>query len=139
MKNIHPYLHFQNNCEEAFNFYKSVFGGDFVSLFRFKDTPPDNRLKESEAEKIMHVSLPVGKDTILMGSDTPDEFGKINFGNHISLSVSVESEKEADDIFNKLSKDGLVTMPIGNTFWNAYFGMLRDKFGINWMVSYDYE
>lgn len=138
MSKLNPYLHFNNNCEEAFNFYRSVFGGQFMMLSRYKDAPPELAFTEAEKEKIMHVSLPIGKDTVLMGSDTPELAGMVNGGSNFSISVSADSENEAEKIFNKLSEGGQVTMPIEKSFWNAYFGMLVDKFGVQWMVSYDY-
>jgi len=137
MVTINPYLNFSGNTEEAFNFYKSVFGGDFIMLQRFRDTPDTEKMPEEEKEKLMHVSLPVGKENILMGTDALESQGfKLSFGNNFHLSVETESKEEADRIFKDLSKDGKVTMPQDNTFWGAYFGMLRDKYGIQWMVSY---
>lgn len=140
MKIINPYLTFRDKCEEAFNFYKSVFGGEFTDVNRFKDIPSEAgpSIPENEGNKIMHISLPLGKETILMGSDSPDSMGPVNQGNNFSISVSADSEKEADELFNGLSRGGEVTMPLQKTFWNAYFGMLTDKYGVNWMVSYDY-
>lgn len=144
MKVINPYLNFSGNCEEAFNFYKSVFGGEFVMLMRFKEVPAEemdeeHQLPASEDEKIMHVSLPVGQGTILMGSDVPSAMGAINFGNSFSIAISTDSEAEADAVFNGLSAGGQVFMPLAKAFWGAYFGMLTDKFGVQWMVSYDYN
>jgi PhnB protein len=140
MKIINPYLTFSDKCEEAFNFYKSVFGGEFTDVNRFKDIPSEAGppIPENEGNKIMHISLPLGKETILMGSDSPDSMGPVTQGNNFSISVSADSEKEADKLFNGLSNGGKITMPIQKTFWNAYFGMLTDKYGVNWMVSYDY-
>ena len=140
MPSINPYLTFNGTCEEAFNFYRSVFGGDFPYLGRYKDMPPmdGKECPPGEGEKIMHVSLPIGKDSILMGSDSSDAFGKATvLGNNIAMSVNTESREEADRIFNGLSAGGKVTMPMNDTFWGAYFGMWTDKFGINWMVNYD--
>lgn len=134
---INPYLSFNGNCEEAFNFYKSIFGGEFPTLMRFKDEPSGKTKSGSEAEKIMHVSLPIGRGTVLMGSDWPKEFGKIIIGNNFSISISTESKSETDRIFNALSAGGKVTMPMNDTFWGSYFGMFADKFGIQWMVSFD--
>ena len=137
---VNPYLTFNGNCEAAFQFYKSVFGGEFPYIGRFKDMPPmeGKPIPVSEAEKIMHVSLPISKETILMGSDTSASFGQTFVpGNNFSVSINTESIKEADKIFNGLSKDGMITMPLNKTFWGAYFGMFTDKFGINWMVNHD--
>lgn len=138
---INPYLTFPGNCEEAFNFYKSVFGGNFPYLGRFKEMPPMEGhppMPESEGNKIMHVSLPIGKHSVLMGSDSSEAFGKAtNVGNNFSVSVNATSDAEADKLFHGLSEGGHITMPIGKTFWGSYFGMLTDKFGIQWMVSHE--
>ncbi|MEO6488779.1 MAG: VOC family protein [Ferruginibacter sp.] len=139
MARLNPYLNFNGNSEEAFNFYRSVFGGDFAMIMRFKDSPPEYAGAPSESDKIMHVSFPIGNANILMGSDIPDGMGKVNNGNNVSISIGTDSEDEATKLFNDLSAGGKVTMPIGKTFWGSYFGMLIDKFGINWMVSYDYN
>ncbi|HSD14438.1 MAG TPA: VOC family protein [Flavobacterium sp.] len=139
MTQVNPYITFNGTCEEAFNFYKSVFGGDFPYSGKYKDMPSEYPIAESEKEKIMHISLPIG-NTVLMGSDAAAGFGD-NFkeGNNISISINAESEAEATRIFNGLSAGGKVGMPLNKTFWGAYFGMFTDKFGINWMVNYDYE
>ena len=139
MTAVNVYLTFNGNCEEAFNFYKSVFGGEFPYIGRFKDMPPTDgkAVSEKDANKIMHVSLPISSETNLMGSDTTDEFGPVTFGNNFSISVSTDSKEKADKFFNSLSKDGTPVMPMNQTFWGSYFGMLTDKFGINWMVSYN--
>ena len=137
---VNPYLTFNGNCEEAFTFYKSVFGGEFQFMGRFKDMPPmgGKQVPEADAEKIMHVSLPVSKETILMGSDSSAEFGQATvMGNNFSISVNTGSEEEADKMFNGLSAGGNVTMPMSKTFWGSYFGMLVDRFGIQWMVSFE--
>jgi PhnB protein len=135
---INPYLNFYGNTEEAFNFYKSVFGGEFLTLVRFKDIPEGDKMSASDQEKIMHIALPVGKNTILMATDMLESMGhKLTLGNNFSLSVSPESKEEADKFFSKLSDGGKVTMPMENAFWEAYFGMLTDRFGINWMINYD--
>lgn len=136
---VNPYLTFDGNCEEAFNFYKSVFGGNFSYVGRFKEMPPSSEGKtvsESEGEKIMHISLPISKETALMGSDSSAEFGHATvFGNNFSISINAPSEKEGDRIYNELSAGGKSTMPMSKTFWGSYFGMLIDKFGIQWMIS----
>lgn len=144
MTAVNPYLNFSGSCEEAFNFYKSVFGGEFVTVMRFKDVPSEeldesHQLPESEGEKIMHVALPIGQGTILMGSDTPAAMGSVTPGTNFSISISTDSEAEADKLFSGLSASGQATMPLNKTFWGAYFGMLTDKFGVQWMVSYDYN
>ena len=135
---INPYLSFNGKTEEAFNFYKSVFGGEFLTLQRMKDTPEASKVPSHEQDRVMHVSLPIGKETILMASDIIESMGHtLSMGNNFSISVSTESEKEADKIFNGLSAGGTVTMPMEKAFWGSYFGMLTDKFGVQWMVSYD--
>ena len=140
MATVNVYLNFNGNCEEAFNFYKSVFGGEFPYIGRFKDMPPQEGmppLPKDMENKIMHVSLPVSKETMLMGSDTGGEWApSFVQGNNFSISINADNQQEADRFFNELSKGGSVTMPMGNTFWGDYFGMFADKFGINWMVSY---
>jgi len=139
MPAINPYLTFLGNCEEAFNFYKSVFGGEFTYIGRFGEMPPNEEhpVPESDKNLIMHVSLPIGNN-ILMGSDTGGEWGaKTIVGNNISVSISAGSKDEADKLYNGLADGGVAFMPMNNTFWGDYFGMLTDKFGINWMVSYN--
>ncbi len=138
MTTINPYLVFKGNCEKAFNFYKSVFGGEFASIFRFREMPPDQKFAPEEAERLMHVSLPIGQGTILMGSDTSDVNGPpMITGNNISMSINTDSKQDADRLFNGLSAGGKVFMPMNNTFWGSYFGMFTDKFDINWMVSFE--
>ena len=138
MPAINPYLTFDGNCEDAFNFYRSVFGGEFPYLGRFKDMPSEKPLPAEVGEKIMHVSLPIGNGSILMGSDSSAEFGHATvMGNNFSISINADSKEESDNLFNKLSAGGVVTMPMNQTFWGAYFGMFTDKFGIQWMVNYD--
>lgn len=140
MATISPYLTFNGNCEEAFNFYKSVFGGEFPYIGRFKDMPPmgGKEVPASEGNKIMHVSLPISKETVLMGSDSSEAFGQATvMGNNFSISINADSRDEADKLFTGLSTGGKVTMPMNKTFWGSYFGMLTDRFGIQWMVSFD--
>jgi len=137
MVKINPYLNFAGNTEEAFKFYRSVFGGEFAMLQRFKDTPEAGRVPEKEKEMIMHVSLPVGDGTTLMATDALESMGhKLTVGNNIQLSVEAGSKNEVDKLFKGLSAGGKVTMPLADTFWGAYFGMVTDKFGVQWMVSY---
>jgi PhnB protein len=139
MASINPYIHFNGNAEEAFLFYKSVFGGDFTSVVRFRDmnfegAPND----EKEAEKIMHIALPIGKHNLLMGSDTPEQLGKHSeLETRSKIMVSAGSKEEANQLFNGLSEGGQVEMPIGNSPWGSWFGMFRDKFGIEWMIDFD--
>ena len=138
MTTVNVYLTFNGNCEEAFNFYKSVFGGDFGYVGRFGEMPEDGGrpVSEEDKKKIMHISLPISKETVLMGSDTGGEWAS-NYspGNNFSVSINTDSREKADKLFNGLSAGGQVTMPMGNTFWGDYFGMFTDKYGINWMVS----
>lgn len=136
---INPYLNFSGNCEEAFNFYKAVFGGEFDDLQRFKETPSEGHVSESEGEKIMHVSLPIGRGTILMGSDRPHGMGQTVQGNNFNISIQTKSAAETSRIFNGLSAGGQVTMPLQETFWGATFGMLTDKFGVQWMVNQEHR
>lgn len=137
---VNAYLSFNGNCEEAFNFYRSVFGGKFVNFTRFKDAPPmgDKPLSAEQGNKIMHVSLPISKETILMASDTTGAMGPdVIAGTNFCMSISVGTKKNADKLFNGLSAGGKVTMPMHKTFWGAYFGMFTDKFGIPWMINFD--
>lgn len=137
MPSINPYLTFKGNCEEAFQFYKSVFGGEFRYVGRFSEILSEKPLTEGAANLIMHISLPISHETVLMGSDTAAGFGPpVIVGNNISVSITAQSKEEADHLFNGLSEGGEVTMPIDNTFWGDYFGMCTDRFGINWMVSF---
>jgi PhnB protein len=139
MKSINSYLNFPGNTEEAFNFYKSIFGGELVGLTRFKEIPEGAKLNADEKEKIMHVSLPVGNGNVIMGTDALESMGhKLTSGNNFHIAVEADSKEEADKIFVSLSGGGKVTMPLADTFWGAYFGMLNDNFGIQWMVSYTY-
>ena len=142
MATVNIYLTFNGNCEEAFNFYKSVFGGDFPYIGKFKDMPQDDPsclpMSEADGEKIMHVTLPISSETCLMGSDTGGEWAaSFKQGNNYSISINTTSKEEADRLFLGLSEGGQVTMPLNITFWGAYFGMFVDKFGINWMVNFD--
>ena len=137
MTTINPYLSFQGNAEEAFKLYKSVFGGEFSSVMRFKDTPQADKVSAAERDKIMHIALPIGKGVTLMASDTLESMGqKLSVGNNFYLSITVDSRQEADRVFNGLSKGGKIEMPMQKTFWGDYFGMFADKFGVQWMVSF---
>ena len=139
-KAVNTYLIFNGNCEEAFLFYKSVFGGEFPYLGRFKDMPQENgnKMDPSMEEKIMHVSLPISKETMLMGSDTGGEWASsFKQGNNFSISITASSKEEADQMYNGLSAGGEIEMPISDSPWGSYFGMFRDKYGIEWMVEFD--
>ncbi len=139
MTTVNIYLTFQGNCLEAFDFYKSVFGGEYRYVGRFGEMPPQegmSPISDDLKDKIMHISLPISKETILMGSDTGGEWANsITVGNNFSISVNTDQVEEAKRIFAALSEGGNITMPMEKTFWQAYFGMLTDKFGINWMVN----
>lgn len=139
MPKINPYIHFSGNAEEAFNFYKSVFGGEFAMVSRFKDMPGlEQQVSEREMNRIMHIALPIGNNNVLMGSDVPEFMGKVNEQeNRSKISISASSKEEADALFNGLSAGGTVEMPIGDSPWGSYFGMFRDKYGIEWMVDFD--
>ena len=135
---INPHINFNGNAEEAFNFYKSVFGGEFTKIIRFKDiSSPEFPIPENEADKIMHIALPIGK-TFLMANDVPASMGTVNENeNRSKIYVSAESREEADKLFNGLSAGGNVEVPISDSPWGTYFGMFRDKYGIEWIVDFD--
>ncbi|WP_057940365.1 VOC family protein [Algoriphagus resistens] len=139
MTTLNTYLTFEGNCENAFNFYRSVFGGEFAHVGRFSDMldDPNYPVADEVRNQIMHISLPISKECVLMGSDTGGHGGPLTFGNNFSISISTDSKEKADTFFEKLSADGKVTMPMDNTFWGDYFGMLTDKFGINWMIGFN--
>ncbi len=135
---INPHINFNGNAEEAFIFYKSVFGGEFAKIVRFKDmASPEFPVAEKEANKIMHIALPIGGN-ILMANDVPESMGPVNENeNRSKISISAECKEEADKIFNGLSAGGNIEMPIMDSPWGSYFGMFRDKYGIEWMVDFD--
>lgn len=138
MANINPHVNFNGNAEEAFNFYRSVFGGEFTKIIRFKDLAnAEFQVAEKEADKIMHIALPIG-NTVLMANDVPEILGRTNENeNRSKIVINAESKEEADKIFNALSAGGQVEMPISDSPWGSYFGMFRDKYGIEWMVEFD--
>jgi PhnB protein len=139
MATVHPYLNFNGNTEDAFNFYKSVFGVEFLGFQRYRDIPDNDSIPEHLLDKIMHVVLPIGEGTNLMGTDALEELGqKLTFGNNHYISLNTESKEEAEHLYFGLSQGGIVEMELSDTFWGAYFGMFEDKFGIHWMVNYDY-
>ena len=138
MATVNPYLVFNGNCEAAFLFYESVFETKIPYMGKFGEMPEsESKLTENEANLVMHVTLPIGKDTVLMGSDANAASGNVKFGDNVSVSINAESIAEADKLFYGLSESGIIKMPIQKTFWNAYFGMFTDKFGIHWMVNFD--
>lgn len=138
MASINPHINFNGNAEEAFNFYKSVFGGEFSKIMRFKDlASAEFPVAEHEANKIMHIALPIGK-SMLMANDVPEILGKTNENeNRSKIVISAESKEEANKLFNGLSVGGQIEMPIMDSPWGSYFGMFRDKYGIEWMVDFD--
>ena len=139
MRTINPWINFNGNAEEAFTFYKSVFGGEFAKIIRFKDlASAEFPVPESEAHKIMHIALPVGKHNVLIANDVPEFMGRVNENeNRSKIALGAESREEADKIFNGLSAGGDVEGPIGEGPWGTYGGMFRDKYGIEWIVEFD--
>lgn len=135
---INPHINFNGNAEEAFNFYKSVFGGAFTQIIRLKDlSSPDFPVAENDANKIMHIALPIGPN-LLMGNDVPESMGPVNENeNRSKISISAASREEADQLFSGLSAGGTIEVPIDNSPWGSYFGMFRDQFGIEWIVDFD--
>lgn len=138
MASINPHINFNGNAEEAFNFYKSVFGGEFTKIIRFNDlASTELPIAEHERNKIMHIALPIGK-SVLMANDVPEVLGRTNENeNRSKIVINAESKQEADKLFNGLSVDGQIEMPIADSPWGTYFGMFRDKYGIEWMVEFD--
>jgi PhnB protein len=139
MPKLNPYLNFAGNAEEAFNFYKSVFGGDFAGLVRFKDMPMEGvSLPKEDEDKILHIALPIGGD-MLMASDAPQSMGfQVNPGNNAYILIQPDSKEEADRLFNVLSAGGAVEMPIADQPWGDYYGSFKDRFDVQWMVNYTY-
>jgi PhnB protein len=139
MARINPHINFNGNAEEAFTFYKSVFGGDFTKIIRFKDlASAEFKVAEKEENKIMHIALTIGKTDMLMANDVPEIFGKTNENeNRSKIVITAESKEEADKLFNGLSVGGQIEGPIGDSPWGSYFGCFRDKYGIEWMVDFD--
>ena len=137
MSVVNPYLTFDGNCSEAFDFYRSVFGGEFATVMRFSEMPGGSPIAESLADRVMHIAMPIGT-SVLMGSDTMPEMGPPFVpGNNFTVAVGPESEDETRRIFDGLASGGITTMPLNSTFWGALFGMLTDKFGVQWMVNFD--
>ena len=138
MAQINPHINFNGNAEEALNFYKSVFGGEFAKIIRLKDiSSPEFPVAENDANKIMHIALPIGKNS-LMANDVPESMGQVNENeNRSKIFISAESREEADKLFSGLSAGGKVEASIGDSPWGSYFGMFRDKFGIEWIVDFD--
>lgn len=139
MPQINPHINFNGNAEEAFTFYRSVFGGEFAKIIRFKDiASAEFSVAEKDENKIMHIALPIGKMDMLMANDVPEIMGKTNENeNRSKIVITAESKEEADKLFNGLSAGGQIEMPIGDSGWGSYFGMFRDKYGIEWMVNFE--
>jgi PhnB protein len=137
MTKLNPYLFFNGNCEEAFNFYKSVFRREFKYLGRYKDVPnTDRQIFKENDEKIMHVTLPISEETTLMGSDN-SEYGELGLNNSFALYINTDSTGEAERLFNELSVGGQIKVSMTETFWGSYYGVFKDKFGINWKITFD--
>jgi PhnB protein len=140
MLTINAYFNFMGNTEEAMNFYKSVFGGEFTAFTRFKDLPGSENMPAHEREKIMHITLTTENGTNIMATDFLESMEqKFEPGNGLSLCIQAESEEEVDKLFKYLSNDGKVEMPLNKTFWGAYFGICKDKYGVNWMINFSYS
>jgi PhnB protein len=138
MTRLNPYLFFNGNCEDAFNFYKSVFRKDFIYIGRYKDAPQTAKQIFHEAdEKIMHISLPISTETILMGCDVTEVYKQPISVNNFSLYINTDSKEEADRLFEELSSRGQIKMPMNQTFWGSYYGILTDKFGIDWKITFN--
>lgn len=140
MAQINPYLNFNGNTEEAFNFYKSVFGGEFMGgqIMRYTDMPESDKMPESDRNKVMHVALEIGEGSYLMGTDTVESIGqKTTFGDNCQIIVSPDSREEADRLFAGLSEGGKVELPMQDMFWGAYYGAFADKFDVKWMIHFD--
>lgn len=135
---INIYLNFAGNTEEAFNFYKSVFGGEFTSVVRFKDMPVEGmKIPKEDENKIMHIGLPIGKDSVLMATDALESLGqKLNQGNNFYISIHPDNRQEADRLFTTLSAGGTVEMPMADQVWGDYYGSFKDKFGVQWMINH---
>ena len=138
MTTINPWINFNGNAEEAFTFYKSVFGGEFTKIVRFKDLEsPEFPVAEKDKNKIMLITLPIGKSNVLMANDVPEVMGQVNENeNRSKISVSTESKEEADKLFNGLSAGGKVEVPMDDSPWGSYFGMFRDTYGIEWIIEF---
>lgn len=135
---INTYLNFNGTTEEAFTFYKSAFGGEFAVVMRFGDTPGCEEMPETEKNKIMHIALPIGGN-MLMGTDVPKTMEQVKNGTSMSISINTDSEQQTRDLYAKLTEGGKIQMPLDDMFWGALYGMFTDKFGIQWMINYEYE
>lgn len=140
MATLNAHVAYNGNCEEAFKFYSKVFGREIDMVMRNKDVPAEvpSPAGDAESEKILHISLPIGNGSYLMGCDMPAAFGEATRTNSFNISISTDSEEQTDKFYNGLLEGGKVNMPLEKTFWGAYFGMVVDKYGVQWMISYDY-
>lgn len=139
MQNIDIYLHFNGNSEEAFSFYKTIFGGEFITAQRYRDMPGGDKMSAEDQDKMMHISLQLTPGTMLMASDVlAKDYQEVKNGNNFHICLQAENEKEADKLFELLSEGGKIEMPMNKTFWGAYFGMCKDKFDLLWMINYTY-
>ena len=137
MTSTNPYLHFAGNTETAMTFYQTVFGGTFAIFQRYKDLPGGERMSRDEQNKIMHISLAIGNGIVIMATDALESMGRqVNLGNNVYICLQAESVEEVNRLFGELAVGGEVEMPLNETFWGAYFGMCRDKFGIHWMINH---
>jgi len=138
---VNPYLNFAGNTEEAFNFYKSIFGGEFISLTRFRDMPIEGvNLSAEDSDKLMHIGLPLGNGQTLMATDALESLGqKLVQGNNIRISLHPDSKEEADRLFSGLSEGGKIEMPMAEQPWGDYYGSFQDQFGVYWMINYHRE
>lgn len=140
MKSINPYLLFAGKAEEAFNYYRSIFGGEFVNIQKYKDSSEPDYIRPGDLDKIMHIYLKIKEDIFLMGSDSLEPKGhEITVGNNVYINFNMETEEEANKIFGQLSEGGVVQMQIQKTFWGALFGMVKDRYGTNWMINYQFH
>lgn len=138
MITVNPYLYFNGNCEEAFNFYKSVFEVEFQYIGRYKDVPQTERhIFPEQDNKIMHVSLPISKETTLMGSDNLEAYKETMSYINFSLAIATDKKEEADRLFKKLSDGGKIKLAMNETFWGSYYGIVNDRFGVNWKISFE--
>jgi len=136
MRNMHSYLHFTGEAETAMKFYRKIMGGEFVTFTRYKDMPGGEKMPPEQSEKLIHVHLAIGNGCNIMATDMPGGVSDIVKGNNYHICINTDSEAETERLFNELSEDGKIDMPLNRTFWGAYFGMFRDKFGVQWMVNY---
>ena len=136
MKSVDFYLHFNGNCEKAMNFYKAIFGGDFIRVQRYSEIPGSEKMSDEDKEKMIHMSLKLSEHSLLMGSDVVTKMvDGVSYGNNYHICLQAANDREADKVFAALSENGVIEMPMNKTFWGAYFGMCIDKFGVQWMIN----